>query len=137
MDNFEDILRKNGLRVTNPRKRIFTILSGASSPLSHYDIYTRCTDIDRASVYRSIDTLLEIGIVKVVYIGWKKLYELTDLFSPHHHHLRCTSCGKISHVSSDLFEKVIEDLANEQDFLITSHHFEIEGLCSQCNTSNP
>lgn len=134
MDSFEKILRKNKLRVTNPRKQIFTTLSNASDPLSHQDIYARCTDIDRASIYRSIDTLVEIGVVKVVYIGWKKLYELTDFFSPHHHHLRCTNCGKISHVSSDLFEKVIEDIANEQGFLINSHHFEIEGLCASCKS---
>lgn len=132
MKDFEELLRNNGLRVTEPRRQVFTILSKTHEPLSLSDIYKQCQHVDRASVYRTIDTCARIGIIKVVYIGWKKLYELTDLFSPHHHHLRCTSCLSMSHISDPALEQAIEDVAHKQRFILTAHHFEIEGICRAC-----
>ena len=132
MDDFKILLERHGLRVTKPRTLVFDVLLRSHNPLSNVDIFKQIGTIDRASVYRTIESLIKIGAVKEVYIGWKKLYELTDTFSPHHHHLRCIKCGKLSHVSDASFEKSIESIASDRGYKLLAHHFEIDGICPDC-----
>ncbi len=135
MTDLNDLLKINGLRSTVPRQKLFTALKAADEPLSHKEIVNACADIDRVTIYRTIETFISIEVVKVVHIGWKKRYELTDLFSPHHHHFRCTICHTLSHISDDVLENAIRIMSMEHDFVVTSHQFEIEGICSNCKNS--
>lgn len=132
MDDFEKILRKHDLRVTKPRQNVFLLLKQASGPLSISDIYKGCNDINRATIYRTIETCISIGVIKIVYIGWKKQYELTDLFGPHHHHLRCITCSALVHIENSELEASIQEAASREGYILTSHHFEIEGICTKC-----
>lgn len=125
-------LKKHGLRVTKPRKVVFELLRHTSHPLSLGEISKRCADIDRSSVYRVVDTYIDIGVVKVVNIGWKKLYELTDLFHPHHHHFRCEKCERLMPIADDDLEEAIESISRRYGFKPSTHHFEIEGVCDNC-----
>lgn len=132
MNNFETLLRQHNLRLTKPRQAVFAALQKTSKPLSLNDIIDSCPDINRSSVYRIIDTCISIGVAKVVHIDWKQRYELTDLFSPHHHHFRCTVCNGLTHVSDEEIEYAIEVVARKYAFVLTAHHFEIEGICRNC-----
>jgi len=132
MIEFENLLHKNNLRSTVPRQRLFMLLKNAKEPVSLNEIIKICPDFDRVTIYRIIETFIRIGITKVVHIGWKKRYELTDLFSPHHHHFRCTECHALSHISNEALEAAIDSMSRENGFLVTSHQFEIEGLCITC-----
>lgn len=132
MDRLEDLLRTYDFRVTAPRKAVFVALQDATQPLKLSEIVARCPKIDRSSVYRSIDILLQAGVIKVVHIGWKKRYELTELFRPHHHHIRCTQCSQIVHIEDDELESAIETIAVRHRFTSVVHHFEIEGVCELC-----
>lgn len=135
MNNFEAHLRQHDLRITKPRRAVFAALQKASKPLPLNDIVALCPGIDRSSIYRTIDTCIHVGAVKVVHLGWKKQYELTDLFSPHHHHFRCTVCKSLTHVSDTELEHAIEAVSRKHKFIPTAHHFEIEGICRNCQTT--
>lgn len=136
MTDFEAVLRRQSLRVTASRREVFAILSIATHPLSLREIAERCPAIDRSSVYRTIDAYVGVGIVKAVHIGWKKQYELTELFSPHHHHFHCTVCDRLTHVSDRELEDVIEAVSKRYSFKLSSHHFEIEGICQVCQATS-
>lgn len=126
------ILETNGLRITKPRLKVFSVLSSANKPLYIHDIVARCADVDRVSVYRTLDLFHRLQVLDIIHVGWKKQYELSQLFKPHHHHLHCNSCGQITELHSNKLEAIIEELANESDFSASSHRFEVTGLCATC-----
>lgn len=132
MDNFVALLHRHQLRITEPRTAVFNAVQSASNALSFADIANQCPGVNRSSIYRTIDTCLAIGVLRVINIGWKKRYELTDLFQPHHHHLICTSCEKVITIQEEELERFIDSIAKRHDFTPTSHQFEIEGYCQQC-----
>lgn len=131
-DAFATLLAKHDLRVTQPRKLVFDILQHSDRPLSLLEIIERCPSINRSSIYRTIETCLKIRAVRVVTLGWKKQYELTDLFNPHHHHFRCTNCNQLTHIADTQLESAIASISEKYHFTPTNHHFEIEGLCRRC-----
>lgn len=126
------ILAEHGLRVTRPRKIVFALLTAASSPLSHVEIARLASEIDKVSVYRTVDLFVKLGIVIGVAHGWKQRYELAAPFKPHHHHLHCSKCGKIEEIQSDELEGMIKLLCDRHNFQVTGHMFEVTGVCGAC-----
>jgi Fe2+ or Zn2+ uptake regulation protein len=123
------------LRITAPRVAILKIFKNASAPLSQVEISRANPAIDKVSIYRTIEIFEKIGLVTSVAHGWKQRYELAAPFRPHHHHLLCNNCGTIEEIQSEKLEKIIHSLADEQEFEVTGHTFEITGLCRQCRVA--
>ena len=132
MYTIETILSKHGLRLTAPRRRVFESLKLANHPLSHAELIAMNSIVDRVSIYRIVALFIEIGVAVAVPHGWKQRYELAAPFRPHHHHLQCVACGRIEDIQSSELEKIIQAIAAQRTFHITSHSFEISGFCSNC-----
>ncbi len=47
-------------------------------------------------------------------------------------HLSCTKCGKISHMENEGAKRLIEDIADLEDFAIDKGETVLYGLCSKC-----
>lgn len=129
------LLATHNLRVTTPRKVVFEALKKATTPLSQVEIAKLNQNIDKVSVYRTIDVFLKLGVVTSVAHGWKQRYELAAPYSPHHHHLLCTMCGGVEELQSKKLEQIISIIADQQKFIVTNHTFEITGLCSTCQVA--
>lgn len=127
-----EIFVNAGLRLTKPRLEIFNTLKSFDRPMSIVDIVSACPNVDKVSVYRTIDLFTKLRIASTIPHGWKHLYELAAPFSPHHHHLVCETCGSLTEIHSKKLESMIADLTKEYDFNPTGHHFEVTGLCSKC-----
>ncbi len=131
-DSFRAILKEQGYSVTGARLQVFEALLG-QEPLSMHDLVARTGgNIDRASVYRTIDLFERLGIVQRLNTGWKYKIELTDKFTDHHHHLTCVHCGKTVAMNEQQLEQVIDQIARGHGFTPTAHQIEIQGLCDQC-----
>jgi Fur family ferric uptake transcriptional regulator len=127
-------LKDKGYSVTKPRKLTFEALSSSKQPLTMQDLIRRTNkQIDRASVYRTIDIFEETGVTQRIYSGWKYKLELSDIFQEHHHHFTCINCGQVTTVHSKDLETIITSLSTDLNFKITSHQLEIQGLCSKCS----
>jgi Fur family ferric uptake transcriptional regulator len=127
------ILTDKGYSWTKPRRLVFEILAGGG-PLTIVDIANKVSDrIDRVSVYRTIDLFEKLGIIHRVNVGWKYKLELSDQFVSHHHHLSCTSCGRVIDIEDEKhIDSFISQVAERFEFQPKHHQFEIEGLCRQC-----
>jgi Fe2+ or Zn2+ uptake regulation protein len=134
--DLQSILGDHDLRVTKPRQAVFKALLTADMPLSIIEIVKKCSSVDRVTIYRTIDLFTKLHIVEIIPRGWKQRYELATPFRPHHHHLYCTSCHKIEETDSEQLESIIHDLAAAQGFTVSSHTFEINGLCKECQQEN-
>jgi Fur family ferric uptake transcriptional regulator len=131
---FTKLLSDHNQSVTKPRLLVFDQLVD-KEPQTIAELYKELTgSIDRVTLYRTIDLFEKLGIVQRVYVGWKYKIELTDLFSHHHHHISCLTCGKLSAITEDhKLEALITELARRQHFTAQRHQIEIQGLCNDCH----
>ncbi len=136
MDQLDRLFKHKKLRLTRPRRALYLILSKSHEPLDLTTINTRITESDRTSTYRNLELFATMGIIEVIHIGWKKRYELAAPFAPHHHHLVCIMCGKLTSLDTPEIETIVETLASKHTYEITDHHFELRGVCSACSTDS-
>lgn len=136
---FEKI-KQAGISNTAARYAVFNVLQLSDhKPLTMSQLVnSTIQQADRASVYRSVKLLEEIGVIHRLQIGWKYKLELSDDFHGHHHHITCSICGKthITHDDDD-FELYIQDLARKHGYEMTSHQLDIRGICKNCQKKNP
>jgi len=129
---FTDLLNKHRHSLTRQRLAVFDSLKG-QEPLSLQQIIERAGGkADRASIYRAIDLFETIGIIQRIPLGPKPRFELSDLFSSHHHHISCLSCSSIKAIHIPSIELFIEKLGQKLNYRITDHQLEIQGVCQTC-----
>ncbi len=126
-------LKDSGYSSTTTRRAIFAALTRVESLTMPELVKSIGNSVDRASIYRTIDLFERLGIVQRVQIGWKYRLELSDTFSPHHHHIHCLSCGKITSLKEEAaIEQHIHHLAAANGFKLTAHQLELSGTCQNC-----
>lgn len=131
--NVLDELKKNGYRLTKPRRELLKVLK--EYPLTVQEIYSslqkRKINMDLTSVYRSLELFVEMGVVHVIQLGEdKKRYELVDSEN-HHHHLVCNSCGIIENITFNE-KNLLKEVTAKSVFKIDHHHMEFFGHCKNC-----
>jgi Fe2+ or Zn2+ uptake regulation protein len=129
----QKVLHDNGYSMTTARQIVCEAL-WRKEPLSVTELTQSLGgQIDRASMYRTILLFEKLGLINRVYIGWKYKIELSDVFSNHHHHISCLTCGKIKaiHEEEDI-EQLIQSLADNYGISAVRHQLEIQGHCEQC-----
>lgn len=89
-------------------------------------------DVDRATVYRTVELYEKLGIVNRIWHGFKHEVELSEIFTPHHHHAKCQQCGKTIDIASPELEAALTALAKKHQFLTLSHSVELTGYCITC-----
>jgi Fur family ferric uptake transcriptional regulator len=94
-------IRALGARVTPARLAVLCLLEGAERALSHHDVGAALagSDIDRVTLYRVLDWLVESGLAHRVTDAQRVFrYSLAAPGAPahdHHAHFRCEDCGKV------------------------------------------
>jgi len=137
--------KKNGHRLTAPRKAIISILSKTINHPSVEEIYMevhkRYPSIGITTVYRTLDLLVNWGLVHKFDFGeGKARFELIDHLNGigHHHHLICVNCKKIINYTDfisdeiELFKRLENRLSNKYNFRINNHIVEFYGICEEC-----
>lgn len=132
-ETLKAILKDNGSSLTRTRQLIFDLLLN-QEPQTMQVLASRAKgQIDRATVYRTVELFERLGIASRLSIGWKYKVELSDVFSGHHHHMHCTNCSKILDLPGNpMLETMIDTLAMKADFSPRGHQLEIYGLCPAC-----
>jgi Fur family transcriptional regulator, ferric uptake regulator len=129
-------LKKAGLKITLPRRRILEILEKAKDHhLSAEDIYRILLDsgeeIGLATVYRVLTQFEEAGLViRHHFEGDQSVFELDH--GTHHDHLVCVKCNHVEEFIDDLIEKRQEEIAKKAGYTITDHSLNIYGICGRC-----
>ena len=88
--------------------------------------------VSRATVYRTLNILKEMGLVnEVIKYRNKTIYEIS--LKQHHDHLICTKCGSIIEFSEEEIEKLQDKICKEYGFKPETHRLEIFGICKNCS----
>lgn len=126
-------LKATGERITSPRLALFRSLR-QYSPLAMNKLSSiaRSNGIDPVTVYRTIALFKRLNLVQEIGVGNRRLLELTDDFSGHHHHFWCSGCGKILDFDDESLEQAMHTTADKLGITIESHQLEITGRCREC-----
>jgi len=135
IETLKKFLRSGEYSMTTPRRLVFEELS--RGPLSNAHLAKLLAKkADRASVYRTVSLFEELGVIKRNWIGSESEIELSEAFIPHHHHTSCRACGASLPFASDLFESLIDKIAEESHFALDDHRLELLGTCRDCQTTS-
>ncbi|WP_457622684.1 Fur family transcriptional regulator [Persephonella sp.] len=135
LKEFKHYIKKSGLKYTPQREAIFRKIISTKGHFEIEDlvhkIKTKNMSVSRATVYRTLNILKEMGLVnEVIKYGNKTIYEVA--LKEHHDHLICKKCGKIIEFHSDEIEKLQDKICNKYDFKPEFHRLEIFGICKEC-----
>lgn len=134
-----DRLRDKGLRVTRARIDVLRVLSESPTPLTVQGVLEALADqhADRVTVYRTLNSLLEAGIVHKVDPGdrvWR--YGLLAPTNGHAHeghaHFVCDACGTVRCLEDSTIKVSMKSGAAAERFKITQRDIYLHGTCERC-----
>jgi Fur family ferric uptake transcriptional regulator len=134
----QDTLRRAGYRSGGARAAVVRLLERQECCLSAQDIHDRLRSARRpvgiASVYRTLDTLAELRLVKRIDAGdGIARYEPLRPDGDHHHHLVCRDCGKVEAFSDPSLERAVDRAAGSSGYMVDEHEIVLTGACASCS----
>jgi Fur family ferric uptake transcriptional regulator len=89
------------------------------------------TELDRTSVYRNLEQLEQLGVVRHVHFGHgPSLYHLVGAGG--REYLACEACGRVTSVDPSELDPVRDRLRRQFGYEARFGHFPIVGLCREC-----
>jgi Fur family ferric uptake transcriptional regulator len=130
-----DRARHCGLRITRQRAIILQALCELKGHAGAEAVYDRVIlhrrDVDLSTVYRTLDTLHNAGIVSRTDLG-RGCAEYEIIGEQPHHHLVCQHCGRMIELDDAYLAPIAENIRQDFDFDPISSHFAIFGTCQVC-----
>ena len=129
------IVREHGLRVTTTRRLRLAELYAVEGPIGAEELSGRVLGSDLASVYRNLETLESIGVVRHVHLGHGPgLYTLVAT-SGDVEYVTCERCGAYEAVPAERLDRARAVIERELGYRARFTHFPIVGLCPACSTA--
>jgi len=137
-DAVAGLLHAQSQRLTPTREHIVDVLVDATGPLTIPEILAARRGLAQSSVYRNLVVLEEAGVVhRMATHDDFARYELAEDLTEHHHHLVCSSCGRVEDLpATPAVERsvaaAIDQAARRAGFHTQHHRLDLVGLCAQC-----
>ena len=129
--------RARGLKLTPQRQCIFRILSGNEVHPTAESVYAAARHempaLSLKTVYQTLNDLAAMGEIQVLDVGTG-----SARFDPNtdaHHHLVCTTCGKVRDLYTDFGDLPLR-AGRALGFTIGSAEVVFRGTCDTCTDSN-
>lgn len=120
-------IRGRGFKATPQRVAVLEAIL-AEQHQSLEGIRSRCPGVGMVTVYRTLDLLSGLGLVRRLDLGDGPRYELAE---DHHHHLICEDCGGVAEFEQcPLDLRLLPEVGD--DFEVRAHSLEVYGRCSSC-----
>ena len=127
-------LKRAGYKLTPARLAVIDVLETSNDHLCHNQILEAGQKIypklSRATVYRTMDILVELKLMRPLYVN-----EPTQRFvsaAGGHHHLVCMRCGQTIEFDDCTANELVDQLADRYGFQIHHHLLEFRGVCVNC-----
>ncbi len=125
-------LRATGERVTPARLRVYVALLDSARALSHHELESTLgagTPVDRVTLYRVLDWLVEQGLAHRV-AGLDRVWRFSIAHESHasHAHFQCNRCGKVI----CLGEPATNRVPLPRGFRSEAVELTVKGRCAEC-----
>ncbi|HEY5977301.1 MAG TPA: Fur family transcriptional regulator [Solirubrobacterales bacterium] len=130
-------LQEAGLRRGGARRAVVETLAGHDCAVTAIEIEdelrSRESAVGRASVYRALDQLEELGLVQRFEASrGTASYERVDPGGHHHHHAICSVCGRMEAFEDRDLESAIGRIEGKLPFEVSEHDVVLRGRCDRC-----
>jgi Fur family ferric uptake transcriptional regulator len=130
------LLRKNGMSITDSRRKILSLFLQHKDALTHGDIEKKAGEkFDRVTIYRTLQTFVEKGVIHSIPTADNSVkYALCkECGDGHHHddhvHFVCSNCS-ITICLDDIISPSIE---LPKGFTVHNVQVVMNGVCEECN----
>lgn len=131
-------LRDQGYRITPQREMIVQIIAHCGKHMTAEEVMEnvrkQTSSINIATVYRTLDMLVENGLASRFDLGNGKTAYATGKHGPHIH-LVCKHCGSVTEVSEEDISPFLNKIEELHDFDCHPYHFSVHGLCKACKNT--
>lgn len=126
--------------VTRQREQILAyIRANAGRHVAAEDILAHLQDIGagvgKATVYRTLDRLVEQGVVRKYILGEgrRACYQYWDGgHCREHYHLKCERCGRLFHLECDFLSELSRHVLEHHKFVVNDAKMVLYGICEAC-----
>jgi Fur family transcriptional regulator, ferric uptake regulator len=138
-EHARDELRRSGARKGGAREAVIDYLAEQDCCLSAQELFDALRGGGRrvgiASVYRVLDELAELRLVRRVDLGHGVIrFEAAQPSGEHHHHLVCGGCGKVDRFHDPGLERALGRVAGSHGYALDDHDVVLHGACDDCRS---
>ena len=137
-ESAESAIRAAGLRVTSARLAVLDALREhphASADAIFADVDRRAPGTTLQSVYNALGDFAGAGLVRRIQpAGQPMLFEVR--IDDNHHHLVCTSCGRVEDVDCVTGEAPCLHPSQMHGFTLSQAEITFWGRCASCSASD-
>lgn len=134
---FIDTLRSDGFRITPQRELIIEAIAHSGHHINADEVFARIQghshSVNIATVYRTLDLLVEQGLASCIDLGEGRVIYATNQHGPHIH-LVCRQCGQVIDADQEMLSSIDRQLQAEYHFLPDLQHISMVGLCAGCQS---
>ena len=134
---FEALCRSKGLPLTVQRRAILeAVLESDDHPTADrvFEVVEeRIPGVSRTTVYRVLDTLVELGMIRRVQNTGSAIR--FDGKTHRHHHLICCQCGRMADLETPELNELPLPKGKPQGFQIDDYTVQFIGTCPECQES--
>src|SRR5688572_3992628 len=138
-ERFEEYLQSRGKRITQQRRALVDHIFERHDHFDADELVDSLSrrhegeKISRPTVYRTLNELVEAGLLRKMALGGRAVYE-HDYGYPQHDHLYCTLCDRLIEFQSDELQRIRDAVGREHHFRVTGHRLIVTGVCHDCST---
>src|SRR3954468_14959284 len=134
LEDVEAVVRRDGGRLTAARRLVLRALFAADGLVSAEQIASGTvggTPVELTSVYRTLERLEELGVVRHVHLGHGPgLYALVS--DGEREYLVCEGCGRVTAADPARLDRARAAIRADLGYEARFTHFPIHGLCDDC-----
>lgn len=137
MCNYTEMLEAASLSPTPNRVKIFELIGNSENPLRAQEIHDtlrQTGEINRVTVYRILDLLVERGLIEKMTSGERSFH--FGLAPNKHHkphpHFYCRRCGSLECLRPETLSIDLHPLQKTYPGKIEAVEIRVDGICKQC-----
>ncbi len=136
LDKAAQACARQGARLTELRREVFSLILEADAPLTAYQLLDRLRATRKSAVpptiYRALDFLMAQRLIHKI----ERLNAFVACAETGRAHpvqfLICRECGTVAEIEDQVAAQALEDVAEREGFHPRSTVVEIEGTCAAC-----
>ncbi len=133
-------LKEAGYKLTTARATVLGVIQHLGGHVTSGQVLEEVAKTDatigRASVFRTLDLLTRLGIIRPTYIESSQTPSYILLPNGHHHHIICTNCNRVIEFDECHLESVARELEARLNVKLTGHLLEFYGECADCRANS-
>lgn len=137
LSQLEESCRNQGIPVTVQRRLVMEELAGRidhpTADQVHASVEARLKGIARTTVYRVLETFVELDIIRRVES--REASSRFDANTKRHHHVQCISCGAVADIHDERLNGL--PMPESIDYVIHDYSVSFIGLCQECRRKTP